>query len=149
MAASAIAVHAGAYQRLAVAGRMTAGPLSIRGFNSSVTRKTWEKCNQHGQLDNAPVARGVLVTHLTPGSRGLRRLVVRVTHAVELYMTRDEYLLCRILVSDTGLPAPREGTTLLPGRRLPQKKNMTRYERDVWFVRHGGRTTAPGLPPSA
>ena len=69
MAASAVAVHAGAYQRLAVAGRMTAGPLSIRGFNSSVTRKTWEKCNQHGQLDKAPLTR-VLVTHLHPDHAG-------------------------------------------------------------------------------
>jgi len=32
-----------------------------------------------------------------------------------LWMTRDEYLLCRILVADTGLPAPEEGVAFYRG----------------------------------
>jgi len=76
------------------------------GINSSTTRRTWESVFS-GQLDNAPVSR-VLVTHLHPDHAGCAGWLCE-TLDVELYMTRDEYLLCRILVSDAGLPAPREG----------------------------------------
>ena len=76
------------------------------GINTSITRKTWESVF-NGQLDNASVSR-VLVTHLHPDHAGCAGWLCE-THDVELYMTRDEYLLCRILVSDTDLPVPREG----------------------------------------
>jgi glyoxylase-like metal-dependent hydrolase (beta-lactamase superfamily II) len=50
----------------------------------------------------------VLVTHLHPDHVGCAGWLAR-KFDVELWMTRDEYLLCRVLVADTGKPAPPEG----------------------------------------
>jgi glyoxylase-like metal-dependent hydrolase (beta-lactamase superfamily II) len=45
---------------------------------------------------------------------------------IELFMTREEYLLCRILVSDTGLPAPHEGRRFYQGAGFTEE-NMYSY----------------------
>lgn len=50
----------------------------------------------------------VVVTHLHPDHVGCAGWLVHEFH-VDLWMTRDEYLLCRVLVADTGRPAPEEG----------------------------------------
>ena len=50
----------------------------------------------------------VLVTHLHPDHVGCAGWLCERLGA-ELYMTREEYLLCRILVADTGQPAPDAG----------------------------------------
>ncbi len=76
------------------------------GIFSTKTREAWERIFT-GCMDNAPVSR-VLVTHLHPDHVGCAGWLCR-RFDVELHMTRDEYLLCRILVSDTGMPAPHEG----------------------------------------
>jgi len=76
------------------------------GIFSSETRQVWE--NAFSQyLDNAPLSQ-VLVTHLHPDHVGCAGWLCE-RFDVELSMPRDEYLLCRLLVSDTGLPAPAEG----------------------------------------
>lgn len=76
------------------------------GIFSSRTQDVWKNIFS-GHLDNAPITR-VLVTHLHPDHVGCAGWLCELFD-VELYMTRDEYLLCRLLVSDTGLPAPHEG----------------------------------------
>lgn len=93
------------------------------GIHSSVTRKTWRSVFS-GQLNNEPVSK-VLVTHLHPDHVGCAGWLCEL-HDVELHMPRDEYLLCRILVSDTGLPAPKEGRRFYRAAGFSDQ-NMSRY----------------------
>jgi glyoxylase-like metal-dependent hydrolase (beta-lactamase superfamily II) len=76
------------------------------GFFDKATREVWENVFT-GRLNNAPISR-VLVTHMHPDHAGCAGWLCE-RFDIELHMTRDEYLLCRILVSDTGRPAPPEG----------------------------------------
>ena len=93
------------------------------GIHSSVTRTTWENVCA-AVLQQAPVSR-VLVTHLHPDHAGCAGWLCE-THDVELFMPRDEYLLCRILVSDTGLPAPKEGRRFYRAAGFAEE-DMSRY----------------------
>jgi len=54
-----------------------------------------------------PVTR-VFVTHMHPDHVGMAGWLTR-RFACRLWMTRDEYLTCRVLVADTGREAPVEG----------------------------------------
>jgi len=76
------------------------------GVHTGVTRQLWDDVI-HQYLEGRPISR-VLVTHLHPDHVGCAGWLCD-RFDVDLYMTRDEYLLCRILVTDTGLPAPEEG----------------------------------------
>jgi glyoxylase-like metal-dependent hydrolase (beta-lactamase superfamily II) len=76
------------------------------GLYSNTTREIWKHVFDI-YLDNAPVTR-VLVTHLHPDHVGCAGWLAR-KFDVDLLMTREEYLLCRVLVADTGKPAPPEG----------------------------------------
>jgi glyoxylase-like metal-dependent hydrolase (beta-lactamase superfamily II) len=76
------------------------------GFFDSATREVWENIFT-GHLDNAPISQ-VVVTHMHPDHAGCAGWLCE-RFDIELHMTRDEYLLCRILVADTGTPAPPEG----------------------------------------
>lgn len=76
------------------------------GIHTGLTRDTWRNVINE-QLGGAPVSK-VLVTHLHPDHAGCAGWLCE-TYEVGLYMTREEYLLCRILVADTGQPAPTEG----------------------------------------
>ena len=93
------------------------------GIYSSDTRKVWETIFT-GCMDNAPVSQ-VLVTHLHPDHVGCAGWLCR-RFDVELHMTRDEYLLCRILVADTGLPVPHDGRRFYQAAGLSEE-NMLRY----------------------
>ncbi|MCW8873258.1 MAG: MBL fold metallo-hydrolase [Xanthomonadales bacterium] len=76
------------------------------GLFTNTTREIWHQVlEQH--LEGAPLTR-VLVTHLHPDHAGCAGWLAR-KFGVELWMSRDEYLLCRVLVADTGKPAPPEG----------------------------------------
>lgn len=76
------------------------------GIFTAATREVW--ANVFSQtLDNAPITR-VFVTHMHPDHVGCAGWLCE-RFGVELFMSRDEYLLCRLLVSDTGVPAPEEG----------------------------------------
>lgn len=76
------------------------------GLFTSATRDVWERVFSR-ILEDAAITR-VLVTHLHPDHVGCAGWLCD-RFGVELSMSREEYLLCRILVSDTGLPAPEEG----------------------------------------
>ncbi|MDX2419096.1 MAG: MBL fold metallo-hydrolase [Xanthomonadales bacterium] len=108
------------------------------GIYSGATRKAWENVFS-GALNKASIAR-VLVTHLHPDHAGCAGWLCEV-HDVDLYMPRDEYLLCRILVSDTGLPAPKEG------RRFYREAGFVEEQMSHYIEMFGGFGKVVGQLP--
>jgi glyoxylase-like metal-dependent hydrolase (beta-lactamase superfamily II) len=110
------------------------------GIFSTATRLVWEDIFVN-TLDNAPISR-VLVTHLHPDHVGCAGWLCE-RFDIELYMTRDEYLLCRVLVADTGLPAPHEG------RRFYRSAGFSEEQMSVYVESFGsfGKYVTP-LPES-
>jgi glyoxylase-like metal-dependent hydrolase (beta-lactamase superfamily II) len=82
------------------------------GFFTNTTREVWEHVLRY-PLDNAPITR-VLVTHLHPDHVGCAGWMTE-KFGVDLWMTREEYLLCRVLIADTGKPAPPESVSFYSG----------------------------------
>ncbi len=76
------------------------------GLFTNTTREIWDYIFEH-HLDNARITR-ILVTHLHPDHAGCAGWLAQ-KFGIELWMSREEYLLCRVLVADTGKPAPPEG----------------------------------------
>ncbi len=110
------------------------------GIFTSTTREVWETVFRR-YLDNAPVTR-VIVTHLHPDHVGCAGWLCE-RFGVELLMSRDEYLLCRLLVSDTGLPAPAEGQRFYRGAGFCEDRLFRYIEMFGSF----GKVVAP-LPQS-
>jgi glyoxylase-like metal-dependent hydrolase (beta-lactamase superfamily II) len=67
----------------------------------------------------------VVVTHLHPDHVGCAGWLTD-EFDIDLWMTRDEYLLCRVLVADTGRPAPEEGVNFYHGAGFPPE-SLHRY----------------------
>jgi glyoxylase-like metal-dependent hydrolase (beta-lactamase superfamily II) len=70
----------------------------------------------------------VVVTHLHPDHVGCAGWLTD-EYGIDLWMTRDEYLLCRVLVADTGRAAPEEGVGFyhaagFPGNALHNYQKM-------------------------
>ncbi len=76
------------------------------GIASDVSKGVWEETFA-GTMAHRP-ARQILVTHLHPDHVGCAGFLTR-RFDIELHMTREEYMLCRVLVADTGKSAPEEG----------------------------------------
>ncbi len=76
------------------------------GLFTGVTRDTWKEVLA-GLPGGKPLSR-VLITHLHPDHVGCAGWLCE-RFGAKLFMAREEYLLCRILVADTGQPAPEEG----------------------------------------
>lgn len=74
----------------------------------------------------APVDR-VLVTHLHPDHAGCAGWLCRRLDA-GLWMSREEYLLCRVLTADTGRDAPSAGIDFYRAAGFPENA-MHRYEQ--------------------
>jgi glyoxylase-like metal-dependent hydrolase (beta-lactamase superfamily II) len=68
----------------------------------------------------------VIVTHLHPDHVGCAGWLTR-KHDVELWMSREEYLLCRILVADTGREAPDAGVRFYRAAGFPDDA-LQRYQ---------------------
>ncbi len=98
------------------------------GFFTGVTRDIWKDVLA-GLPGEKPVSR-VLVTHLHPDHVGCAGWLCDRLDA-DLYMTREEYLLCRILVADTGQPAPEEG------RRFYHAAGYSRQQLGQYIERFG------------
>jgi glyoxylase-like metal-dependent hydrolase (beta-lactamase superfamily II) len=81
-------------------------------------------------MDGRPVNR-VLVTHLHPDHVGCAGMLCDKTGA-DLWMTREEYLLCRILVADTGRTAPDEGKNFYSAAGFPEDA-LHHYEKLFGF----------------
>ncbi len=77
------------------------------GVDTRTSRGIWEQTFS-GPMHGDP-ATHVIATHLHPDHVGCANWLVH-HFDVDLWMTREEYMLCRMLVSDTGHEAPDEGT---------------------------------------
>jgi glyoxylase-like metal-dependent hydrolase (beta-lactamase superfamily II) len=110
------------------------------GLFTETTRTVWKSIFER-ELDGASLTR-IIVTHLHPDHVGCAGWLARKFGA-ELWMSRDEYLLCRILVADTGRPAPPEGL------RFYQRAGFDAEALDRYAENFGtfGRVVAP-LPES-
>ena len=75
------------------------------GMQTSPTSKAWRQVIA-GPLGGKPITR-VFVTHLHPDHVGLAGWITRKFHC-RMWMTRLEYLQCRMLVADTGREAPQD-----------------------------------------
>ena len=76
------------------------------GMSVDRSHAIWEQMFRQ-TLNGKPVKR-VIVTHLHPDHVGCAGWLTERFN-VDLWMTREEYLLCRILVADTDQAAPPEG----------------------------------------
>lgn len=93
------------------------------GFFTGVTRDTWN--NVLAVLPGEKPVTRVLVTHLHPDHVGCAGWLCERLGA-KLFMTREEYLLCRILVADTGQAAPEEGRRFYHAAGF-SKQQLSRY----------------------
>jgi len=93
------------------------------GIFTNTTQEVWENVFTT-YLENAPITR-VLVTHMHPDHVGCAGWLCE-RFDIELCMPREEYLLCRILVTDTGVPAPEEGRRFYRAAGFSEE-NMDRY----------------------
>lgn len=95
------------------------------GICTQTTRDCWETVFVE-QMASKPVSR-VLVTHLHPDHVGCAGWLAERFEA-PLWMSREEYLLCRILVADTGKPAPEVGIRFYAAAGFPDNA-LERYEK--------------------
>lgn len=76
------------------------------GMGMEETREYWRSIFEN-DLKGKPITR-VVVTHMHPDHVGLAGWVTRKWDC-GLWMSRSEYVFCRMLVADTGREAPKEG----------------------------------------
>jgi len=76
------------------------------GIGSEVSREHWRTIFQD-RLRGRPITR-VFVTHMHPDHLGLAGWITRKFDC-PLWMTRLEYVTCRMLIADTGREAPEDG----------------------------------------
>ncbi len=76
------------------------------GIDTRTSRGIWHNTFS-GAMKGDPASH-VVATHLHPDHVGCAGWLVH-HFDVDLWMTRDEYMLCRILIADTGRSAPEEG----------------------------------------
>lgn len=110
------------------------------GVNIEPSREVWRR-TMNGPLANTSITR-IIVTHLHPDHVGCAGWLA-CEHDVELYMTREEYLLCRVLISDTGRDAPEAGVRFYREAGFPEDA-LQRYRDRFGFF---GRLVSP-LPES-
>jgi glyoxylase-like metal-dependent hydrolase (beta-lactamase superfamily II) len=79
------------------------------GIYTRATRQVWEGVFS-GCLDNTRVSK-VLATHLHPDHVGCAGWLCE-RFGVDLFMSREEYLMCRLLISDSDKPMPEDGLSL-------------------------------------
>ena len=72
------------------------------------TKAAWRKIFDD-KLDGRPVSR-IIVTHMHPDHIGNAGWLSRKFPGAELWISRLEYITCRMLVADTGREAPQAGT---------------------------------------
>jgi glyoxylase-like metal-dependent hydrolase (beta-lactamase superfamily II) len=110
------------------------------GLDTSVSREGWEAALA-GPLGGLPVTR-VICTHMHPDHLGLAGWLCDRFQA-PLLMSRLEYVTGRMLIADTGRPAPKEGVDFFHGAGWTSEQ-LDRYRAE--FGRFG-RAVSP-LPQS-
>ena len=93
------------------------------GVGTEDCQTIWEQT--FGTTMNGNPATRVIATHLHPDHIGCAGWLCH-EFDVDLWMSRDEYLLCRILVADTGRDAPEEGRHFYAAAGFPEEA-MDRY----------------------
>ena len=110
------------------------------GVASAEIKSNWRTCFS-GDMGSQKVNK-VIVTHLHPDHIGLAGWINKKFSA-PLYMSRSDYLMCRMLVSDTGREAPEEGKSLY------RSAGFTEDELDSYAERFGGFGSAISKLPDS
>ena len=99
------------------------------GVPMDATKEAWRQVFE-GSLEGRPVKR-VIGTHMHPDHIGLAGWLT-YKWGVRLWMTRLEYVTCRMLISDTGKDAPEDG------ERFYKSVGWSDEQIASWKVRFGG-----------
>jgi glyoxylase-like metal-dependent hydrolase (beta-lactamase superfamily II) len=94
------------------------------GIHTDVSKDVWRKTIDT-LMTEQPV-KHVVVTHLHPDHVGCAGWLTD-EYGIDLWMTREEYLLCRVLVADTGKVAPEEGVDFYHAAGFPPEA-LHRYQ---------------------
>jgi glyoxylase-like metal-dependent hydrolase (beta-lactamase superfamily II) len=86
------------------------------GIHTDMSKDVWRQTIASVMSDK-PINH-VVVTHLHPDHVGCAGWLTD-EYGIDLWMTRDEYLLCRVLVADTGRAAPEEGVNFYHAAGFP------------------------------
>lgn len=109
------------------------------GFSIVDTGMKYEPCYEHwkkllaGQLHGKKIHQ-IFVTHMHPDHVGLAGWLTR-QHDCELYMSRLEYLTCRMLAGDTGRDAPQAGIDFFRKAGFPESAIESYQKRFGLFGR--------------
>ena len=110
------------------------------GIAMTESKRQWEG-HFRKLMGGRPINR-VICTHLHPDHTGLAGWICRKFGA-PLLMTRGEYFLCRLLVADTGHPAPQAGINFYC------KVGFTTDQIELYKKRFGSFGKAVSLLPHA
>ncbi len=110
------------------------------GLGNEESRSIWERTFS-SVMGDAPV-KHVVVTHMHPDHVGCAGWLGE-RFGVDLWMTRAEYAMCRLLVADTGRPAPDAGVDFYHSAGYPPDK-LDNYRKIFGFF---GKYVTP-LPDS-
>lgn len=115
------------------------------GMQTSETKAHWRTIFagdlSSGGLGGKPIRR-VIVTHMHPDHIGLAGWITRKFQC-DLWMTRLEYVMCRMLVADTGREAPEAGVKFYRAAGWEQE------DLDRYVDRFGGFGKAVSQLPDA
>ena len=102
------------------------------GISSETSKDLW-RLTFAGAMAGKPATR-IIATHLHPDHVGCAGWLSR-EFDVDLWMTREEYMLARLLVADTGKPAPEEGVRFYAAAGFPDDALAEYRERFGFFGR--------------
>ncbi|MCG8370067.1 MAG: MBL fold metallo-hydrolase [Proteobacteria bacterium] len=105
------------------------------GIDTKTTRKLWREVFDNDMRGDP--ATHVIATHLHPDHVGCAGWLAR-EFDVDLWLTREEYLLCRLLIGDTGKPAPEEGVAFYRAAGFDDEQIATYRENFGLFGRFVG-----------
>lgn len=121
------------------------------GINTGSSRRVWQEVLNQCVSDRR--ADKIVATHLHPDHIGLAGWLCE-TYERPLWMTRAEYLMCRLLCEDTGKPAPSAGVDFYRASGMDEQAleryqaSFGRFGQVVWplpqnYVRiqHGDQLT--------
>ncbi len=92
------------------------------GVRTEETAAAWERLMAAAPL-NGPLKR-IVVTHMHPDHIGMAGWLAR-KHGARLWISRLEYLACRVLVSDTGREAPVDALCFYRAGGLERRRPST------------------------